>query len=134
MKRVVLVACLLLGFPLVVFGLNGFLHFMEPPGGAPPEAVAFLVALAGSGYPMPVESAIEVLCGAMLVTGCCVPLALVLFAPIPVNIVGFHLALDPDLGRSAMGYALLVAELFLARAYLGSFRCLFEAKSRFHAC
>ena len=132
MKKVVLVVRVLMGLPLVVFGLNGFFHFIEQP--APPEeAVAFLEGLASAGYLFPLIAGVQAACGVMLLTGRFVPLALVLFAPILVNIVGFHVSLDPAFDKSALGYALFVFELILAWAYRESFAGVLaaNAKSRF---
>ena len=105
----------LLGLPLVVFGLNGFLEFMEPPADPTPEGQAFLDALEASGFVMPIVKGLEVLCGALLVLGLFVPLALTLLAPIVVNIVGYHVTLDPAGMPIAIGVAVL--GLFLAWSY-----------------
>ena len=48
------IARVLLGLPLVIFGLNGFLNFIPPPPEPLPEkAMAFAGALVESGYMMP---------------------------------------------------------------------------------
>jgi len=132
MHRVILVAQVLLGLPLVVFGLNGFLHFLPQPEGFPPAAMSFLKALDESVYLLPLKSGIEVACGLMLLSGRLVPLALILFAPILVNIVAFHYVLD-DPKNGAVGYAMLVLELLLAWAYGPAFRGVLSlgAKTRF---
>ena len=124
MKRAVLIARILLGLPLIVFGLNGLLHFKETPADYPLQATAFLDALVDSGYLFPLKSIIEVACGGMLVLGLFVPLALILFAPILVNIVAFHVYLDDpvNFASAGIGYVMLVLELFLAWAYGPSFR------------
>ncbi len=128
MKKAVLVARILMALPLIVFGLNGFLQFMEQPEhGA--EAGAFLGALAGAGYIFPIISGVQVLSGLCFLSGMFVPLALVLFAPILVNIVGFHVNLDPAFANSAPGYLLLVLELFLAYAYWKSFSVVLQARA-----
>lgn len=119
--KAVLVARLLLAVPLLVFGLNGFLHFMEPPGELPAEALSFLGALDATGYLLPLKSGVLVASGAMLLTGLFAPLALILFAPVLVNIVLFHVYLDDPM-NGVVGYVLLLLELFLAWAYWPSFR------------
>ena len=132
MQKAVLLARLLLGAPLIIFGLNGFLHFMEPPGEFPPEAISFLTALNESGYLMPLKSAIEVAAGVMILTGLFLPLGLTLFAPILVNIVAFHIYLDDPM-NGVLGYAMLLLELFLVFAYAQSFAVVLKAlpKSRY---
>ena len=131
MKKAVVVARILMALPLIVFGLNGLLQFFEPPmDGVPDKAIACLSALNESGYVFQVKSVIEVLCGALILTGMFVPFALVLFAPILVNIVAYHLVLDTNVANGGAAWLLLACELFLAFAYWKSFGCLFEARAK----
>ncbi|PCC70160.1 hypothetical protein SAMN02745121_03519 [Nannocystis exedens] len=108
----------LLGLLFLVFGLNGFFHFMPTPP-HPARAGEFLGALAATGYMFPLIKGTEVVAGALLLSGRLVPLALVLLAPVIVNIVAFHLALAPG------GYGMLAfivgLEAYLAWAYRDSF-------------
>lgn len=119
MTRLPTIARYLLGLLFFVFGLNGFLNFMPMP--PPPEgpAGAFMGGLAAAGYMFPLIKGTEVVAGALLLAGRSVPLALVLLAPVIVNIVLFHLFLMPG------GYGLLTLivglELYLAWAYRRSF-------------
>jgi len=82
-----------LGLALVVFGANKFLHFipMEPPTGAAGE---FMNSLGATGYIFPVVGALEVIIGALLLLKKWVAFALILLAPIAINILLFHLFLD----------------------------------------
>jgi uncharacterized membrane protein YphA (DoxX/SURF4 family) len=121
MKAAVLTARVLLGAPLIVFGLNGFLNFLEQPNDFSPAATAFLTALNDSQYLLPLKSGVEVASGVMILTGLFLPLGLTLFAPILVNIVAFHLYLD-DPVKGIVGYAMLLLELFLVWAYAPSYR------------
>ena len=78
----------------VVGGLNGFLQFLPMPT-PPPEAGAFLGALMETGYFFPMLTGIELVMGAFLLAGVFIPLALTVLAPIVVNMVMYHLFLDP---------------------------------------
>lgn len=82
-----------LGLALVVFGANKFLHFipMEPPTGAAGE---FMNSLGATGYIFPVVGMLEVVIGALLLLKKWVAFALILLAPISINILLFHLFLD----------------------------------------
>lgn len=127
-KLPVTIVRILMGLPLVVFGLNGFLNFIPPPeGGLAPAAMAFSEALAKSGYMMPLIGATLLTVGALLLVNRFVPLALVLFAPFIVNSVAFHLALE----RSGLVPAgvFLAFELYLAWAYRAAWRPLFTARA-----
>jgi uncharacterized membrane protein YphA (DoxX/SURF4 family) len=126
MRHIVTLARILLGLVFFVFGLNGFLNFipMPPPQGA---GAAFLGALAATGYLFPLLMATQTLSGLLLLTGRWVPLALTLLAPVVVNIVAYHLALDPaglPLALFALGLG-----VFLAWAYRDSFRTVVAYKA-----
>src|SRR5690242_2787743 len=73
----------LLGLMFLVFGLNGFLNFMQAPKDMPQEIMNVMGGLMKGGF-MTVVSATEVIVAVMLLTGCFVPLALALLAPIVV--------------------------------------------------
>lgn len=123
----VTIARILLGLPLVVFGLNGFLNFIPPPKAPLPEgAMAFAGALVNSGYMMQLIGATHLVVGVLLVCNRFVPLALVLFAPFIVNSIAFHVFLE----RSGLPMAavFLALELYLAWHYRAAFRPLFVAK------
>ena len=94
MKIVVLIARILLGLVFFLFGLNGFLNFI--PGSLPSgPAGQFLSLLAQSHYDLFV-SALQLAGGVLLLVNRYVPLALVLLGPVIVNIVLFHLLMDPS--------------------------------------
>lgn len=112
-------ARILLGLLFFVFGLNGFLGFLPQPP-VPPEAGAFLGGLAATGYMFPLIKGTEVVAGLMLLSNRFVPLALVVLAPVIVNIVAFHAALAP--AGLAVALVALALELALAWSYRASFR------------
>jgi len=94
MKIVTLIARLLLGLIAVVFGLNGFLNFLNM--GPMPSGLAgqFIGALALSHY-FWVVAALQVAGGALLLINRFVPLGLVLLGPVIVNIILYHAFLNP---------------------------------------
>jgi uncharacterized membrane protein YphA (DoxX/SURF4 family) len=95
MKIVTLIARLLLGLIFVVFGLNGFLNFISM--GPMPSGLAgqFIGALAQSHY-FWVVAALQVAGGTLLLVNRFVPLALVLLGPVIVNIILYHVFLNPS--------------------------------------
>jgi uncharacterized membrane protein YphA (DoxX/SURF4 family) len=107
-----------LGSLFLVFGLNGFFGFLPAPP-VNPEAGAFLGALAATGYFFPLLKGTEVIAGALLLSGYFVPLALVVLAPIVVQILAYHSVLAPALG---LPLVLLTLGIYLAYAYRDSFR------------
>lgn len=115
----------LLGLIFFVFGLNFFFGFLPPPPEASGPAAEFLGGLQASGYVFPLIKAIEVVTGLMLLTNRFVPLALVLLAPIIINIVGFHTVLAPSYG---LPLTILALELYLAFTHRNAFASLFRAR------
>jgi hypothetical protein len=104
-----------------VFGLNGFLNFLPQPSTPMPEgAVAFVGALVQSGYMLQLIAGVQVVAGALLLSNRFVPLALVLLAPVVVNILAFHAFLAP----SGVGFAVVVLamEVYLAWVYRQAYR------------
>ena len=120
------VARVLMGVPFLVFGLNGFLHFLPTPP-MPAAAGAFVGALAASGYLFPILKSVEVASALLLLSGRFVPLALTMLAPVLVNIVAFHAALAP--AGLAIPLVLLAAEIYLAWVHRDAFAPLLRAKN-----
>jgi uncharacterized membrane protein YphA (DoxX/SURF4 family) len=120
-------ARLFLGLVFTVFGLNFFLHFLPMPA-APPRAAAFAGALFASGYFFPLLKATEVAAGLLLLGGFFVPLVLAVLAPIVINIVGFHLFLEPS--GLPLPLVVLAAEIYLARTYRAAFAPMLHLRTR----
>src|SRR6185437_4693593 len=88
MKIIAHISRFLLGLVFLIFGLNGFLHFIPMPL---PSGVAgqFLGAMFVSKY-LFVVSGLQVVSGALLLINRYVPIALTILGPIIVNILLFH--------------------------------------------
>lgn len=107
MKTASLVARYLLGVIFLVFGLNGFLHFIPMP---PPSGIAgqFMGALFLSHF-LVVVFLLELIPAILLLINRYVPLALVLLGPVIVNIFLFHCFMAP----SGLPLALVVAVMWV---------------------
>ncbi|NOQ83382.1 MAG: DoxX family protein [Myxococcales bacterium] len=128
MKFAVIGARVLLGLIFTVFGLHGFFHFSFIPMPEMSEAGGtFMGVLVGTGYFMIVVKVVEVLAGLMILTGRFLPLGLILLAPVTVNILLFHIFLDP----AGMGMAIFIIamQLFLAWSYRDSYSGVLQANS-----
>ena len=112
MKIVTLIARLLLGLIFVVLGLNGFLNFLSM--GPMPSGLAgqFVGALVLSHY-FWVVAGLQVVGGALLLVNRFVPLALVLLGPVIVNIILYHVFLNP----TGIALAVVVVVLWLIVFY-----------------
>lgn len=112
MRIVTMIARFLLALIFIVFGLNGFLHFIDM--GPMPTGLAgqFMGALIQSHY-FWVVAALQVIGGVLLLAKRYVPLGLVLLGPVIVNILLYHIFLNP----AGMGMAIAVTVLWLIVFY-----------------
>lgn len=120
--KLTLILKIILGLLLVVFGSNKFIGFLPDFEFTNPQAGILMGAFATS-YVLKVVGLIEIMAGILLGINKYVPFALIVLAPISVNIILFHATLDPmNIGPGAF--------VFLANAYLiyknwNSYRPLF---------
>jgi len=107
MRTVSAIARYLMGVFFLVFGLNGFLHFIPLP---PPSGVAgqFMGALFVSHY-LTLIFGLQVIAAVLLLANRYVPLALVVLAPVIVNILCFHALMAP----SGLPLAIVVVVLWV---------------------
>src|SRR5258706_7193290 len=95
MRIASIIARYLLGLIFLVFGLNGFLHFIPMP---PPKGLAaqqFGGAIFMSHFWVVIFS-VQVLGGVLLLVNRFVVLAVVLLGPVIVNILCFHALMAPE--------------------------------------
>lgn len=118
------IARILLGLILLLFGLNGFLHFMPQPKDMPQDMMTVIGALMKAGY-LQVVSGTMVLVGVLLLINRFVPLALAFLAPLIVGILTFHITMSPS--TIGPGIVVAVLELYLAWAYRDAFRAMLRA-------
>jgi uncharacterized membrane protein YphA (DoxX/SURF4 family) len=123
------IARVLMGLMFLIFGLNGFLHFIPEPKTPMPEgAKAFAGALMNSGYMFPMVMGTQLLVGVLLLLNRFVPLALALIAPVVVNIIAFHVFLAPS--TIGPGVVVLILELYLAWAYRNAYRPMLGLRAK----
>lgn len=120
--KITLVFRLILGLILFVMGTNKFFHFLpsSPMQGPPAE---FMGALAATGYMFPLIAITEISAGILLLLNKWVGLALIFAAIMSVNIILFHLALDPE--GIALGAVVAVSTVILIYANWKKFKTLF---------
>jgi putative oxidoreductase len=126
MNKLTLAARILLGLGYTVFGLNFFFQFFPLPPSS--EAMGQVTgAIYQTGYLFQFIKLTEIVCGLLLLSGLFVPLALVILAPVTLNIVLMHAFLDPA-GLGA-GVALMALHLFLGFSNLKHYRPLLVART-----
>ncbi len=111
-------ARILMGLIFTIFGINGLIMIATGSGFIPmpppsPEMGQVMGGFFAAKYLMPLVKILEVLAGLMLLRGCMVNLALILIAPIVVNILGIHLFVDQGGLPMALALTVMFFILFL---------------------
>ena len=126
MKHLPTVARVLLGLIFAVLGVVG-LFGLGPQPEMSEEAGAFMGAIMDTGYLWPVIKVTEIVCGVLLILGMFVPLALVVLAPVVLNILLFHVFLEP--GSLVIGIVAVALGLYVAHQHRESFSGVLKRKA-----
>lgn len=128
-SKITLVVRILLGLIFFAFGLAGLLNLIPAPPDLPERLQTFNNGLMASIYFMPFLKIVETICGLLLLTNMFVPLALVVLAPIVLNIVLVHGFMAPSGLPLAIVCGLFLAYLsFFADPYSATIKQLFKRK------
>lgn len=93
MKKVTLIVRILFG---LVFAASGIAFFFTTPPPMEGPIAEFFKGMMATQYFFYLLKVTEIVCGLMLISGMFVPLALVILAPIVLNIFLVHAFLAPD--------------------------------------
>lgn len=127
MDKVSMVSKYVIGLIYFVFGLSFF--FVTPP--PPPEAIVpFMTGLMSTGYFFPFLKVTEIICGALVLSGFFTPLALIILAPITIQIFLFHAVMTPGISNLAMPIAMVVLHLLAARNFRSVYLPLLKPKQK----
>lgn len=112
-----------------LFTFSSVMFFLVPPAELPPgNAGVFVAGLAAAGYLMPLVKIVELVSGLALLSNRFVPLALVVLAPVTVNIFAVHARLMPE--GLPVAIAIIALQLGLAWVHRSAFAALFVAKAK----
>ena len=127
MKIVALIARIVLGLLFVLAGASGYYFAFSNNAPPPPPGLAgaFMDVFFKSHWVLVVDGA-EVLAGLLLLVNRYVPLALVILAALFVNIITFHVTMQP--GTLFIPLIALVLWFIVALQHRASFRSLFAAR------
>lgn len=127
MDKVSMVSKYIIGLIYFVFGLSFF--FVTPP--PPDESIApFMTGLMSTGYFFPFLKVTETVCGALVIAGFFVPLALVILAPITIQIFLFHAVMTPGITNLIIPIAMIVLHVLAARNYWSVNQPLLKPKTK----
>lgn len=127
MTKLTLIARILLGLIFFAFGIAGLFNLLPPPENLPENMTKFMQGMMATGYFFPLLKGTEIVCGALLLVGAFVPLALIILAPIVLNIFLVHMYMEP----SGLPMAILIGVLevylaFFAKPYRSVVRKIFS--------
>ena len=122
MKIAMLVVRTLLGLLFVFASVTFLFNLITPPPMPDGPLKSFNEGLAASGYFFTLLKVTELTCGILLLSGRFVPLALVVLAPISINIFMVHLLLAPE--GLPVAIFVVASLLFLAYYYRDAFKPL----------
>lgn len=125
MSKITLIARLLLGF---VFLGSGIAFFFTTPPPLEGRMAEFFNGMTATGYFFYLLKGTEIVCGALLMSGFFVPLALVVLAPIVLNIFLVHAFMAPEGLVVAVVVGVLETYLAFFSSYSGPIKNLFRAK------
>ncbi len=101
-SKLTMILRIFLGLILVVFGANKFFGFM-PSMELPEGAMALMGAMVKSGYLLKLVGITEIVAGLLLLVNKWTPFALIILAPVSLNMALFHLFLAPaSIGPAAV--------------------------------
>lgn len=125
-KKIQIAVRVLLG-ALFLFG--GIAFFFTTPPPLTGDMATFFAGLAASKYFFLLLKGTEIACGALLVSGFFVPLALVVLAPISLNIFLVHAFLEPSGLPTAIAIgAAMIYLSFFSPSYSPTVKSLFVMK------
>lgn len=104
MRTGTMIARIFLGGIFVISGLNGFFHFI-------PSSAGFISSMINTGDLFFVVKFFEILCGAMILSGIFMPIALIMLFPITINIFMYHIT--TGMGSIPMSMMIMIVHIFM---------------------
>lgn len=126
-QKIDLAARILLGLIFTVFGLNGLIMAFNgtgfiPAPPPPPEMMPIMTGFMAMVYLLPLVKLLEVIGGVLLLSGKYINAAIVILAPIVVNILGIHLFVE--LSGAPMAIFITILLIILIKNRWSAFRPL----------
>ncbi len=125
-EKIPIITRYLLGLLFFVFGGAGLFNLIPPPPDLPPDMLTFMGGLMVAKYFFPFLKLTEIMGGLLLLLGIAPALALIILAPITLNIVLVHLFMTPGLSNLIMPLTILVLHLISATYYWPLYAPLFK--------
>ncbi len=120
----------MLGLLFFVFGGAGLFNLIPPPPDLPEAMQTFMAGMMVTKYFFPFLKLTETVCGLLLLVGIAPALALIILAPITINIFLVHLFLTPGLENLVIPSVILVLHVLSASYYWPVYAPLFKKFKR----
>lgn len=118
---------LILGSILIVFGMNKFFNFMPNPTNTSEEATNYISTLIETGHTFKLIGIIELSSAILFFTNKWIPFALLIIAPIAINILLYHVAVD--ISHILPGAIVFIIVIILFYDNRMNFESLFKSKT-----
>lgn len=134
-SKIQFAARIILGLIYFVFGGMGLvmalgLMTMPEPQGMPESAMGFMAGMMGTGYFFPFLKLTETLFGLLLLIGIAAPVALVVLAPVTLQIFLFHAFLTPVPGEMILPIVMILLHILSMSGYWHLYKPLFCGKKK----
>lgn len=118
----------ILGLAFVFYGVTKFLPLPAPE--LPGPANAFLMAMGATGYFIPFVGLAELIVGILLLANIWVPLAMIVLAPIMLNVILFNLFLAPSIVGVIMLLIIVALQAYIMYYTWQHYKPLFTSRIR----
>lgn len=125
-SKVTTTARIVLGLIFFVFGAAGLFNLFPPPPDMPADMQTFMTGLMVTKYFFPFLKATEMIVGLMLLANVMPALALIILAPITLNIFLVHAFMTPAPKELVLPVVIIVLQVIAATAYKEKYRPLFR--------
>jgi putative oxidoreductase len=130
MKYAVWMVRLVFAAWMIPAGLNHFVYLFPQPMGSKPLSHELIVALLDS-HLFDLVKVVELLAGLSVLTGFYTPVALIMCMPVSFCVFFWDTPLEGWTSRAAVfGISVLLCNVLLCLAHLGSYRTMFALRSR----
>lgn len=120
------VARVLLGLIFFLSGIAGLFGLAKPPPDLPQAMIDFSMALMATKYFFPLLKITEIIFGFLLIIRVAPALALVVLAPITINIFFAHAFLTPGIQNLILPLVMIALQIWAATKYWALYRPLFK--------
>lgn len=126
MKKITVAVRILLG---LIFVASGIAFFLTTPPPLQGDMATFFAGMAATKYFFYLLKGTEIICGLFLLSGFFVPLALVVLAPVVLNIFFVHAFLAPEGIITAIVLGVMMVYLAFFSHYSVTIKQLFKTKN-----